>query len=373
MGNTLRKRIYKFDNIKFVAILLVVVGHAIEVPARDNGDSDLFLCLFTFIYAFHMPLFIFISGLFTKRLKKDDKFNIGKFTFFIIMGFLLKSYRMIINIICNSKAKWGLLGSSSIEWFMFVMAFMLLTVFIFRNVKPYITIPVSVVLGCLIGLVNFAGINHVVQKQHDFLYLSRFFVFLPFFLAGYYLTPEKLMKFTSKLFVKIPAILFFIAYFIICFRIGVSKYISLYTGRNAYELLTDDIPNCFIWHRLAAYITSSLLILGLISLIPNIRIPVISHMGENTLSVYFWHNPLIKLLNFFGLYAFFKTFGDPMWKIFVLTFAVVLTLVLSLDIFNYPFKKLRGLCLKMSPVLAYSIDIILIGASFILYYTGLVI
>ena len=369
MSTAAKKRIFKFDNVKFFAILLVVIGHTIEVVARDNHESDLFLCLFTFIYSFHMPLFIFISGLFTKRLNKNDRFDINKFTFYILTGFFLKCYRVIINKICHSPAKSGLIGTSSIEWFMFVLGFCYLACYLLRKVKPYISLPCSVIAGCLIGLVDFSKITFVlVNKEPDFFYLSRFFVFFPFFLAGYYLIPRVLLDFTSKLYVKIPSIVLFVAYFIICFRIDLSKYIGLFTGRNPYDRLREDIPSCFMQHRLIAYLVSGVLILGVLSLIPNIRIPIISHMGQNTLSTYFWHSPLIKLSRYLGLFALFKSFGDPMWKILYLTFAVILTLVLSTDLFNWPLKKLKEICDDLKPTAAYAILAILFTASLLIYY-----
>lgn len=52
-----------FDNAKFFAILLVVIGHALE-PLRDVHVA---LSLYVFIYSFHMPLFIMITGYFSRR------------------------------------------------------------------------------------------------------------------------------------------------------------------------------------------------------------------------------------------------------------------------------------------------------------------
>ena len=56
-----QKRIYLFDNIKFLLILLVVIGHLIEHSPMLK-TQDCFRGIFLYIYAFHMPLFIFISG-----------------------------------------------------------------------------------------------------------------------------------------------------------------------------------------------------------------------------------------------------------------------------------------------------------------------
>lgn len=53
-----------FDFIKGVLIILVVLGHVIQgLYGIDNPDVWENL-LFTIIYTFHMPLFIFISGYF---------------------------------------------------------------------------------------------------------------------------------------------------------------------------------------------------------------------------------------------------------------------------------------------------------------------
>lgn len=61
-----KPRIALFDNIKGIAILLVVLGH---FCARIVGftDSHLIYTTLTFIYFFHMPLFLFCSGLFAGK------------------------------------------------------------------------------------------------------------------------------------------------------------------------------------------------------------------------------------------------------------------------------------------------------------------
>lgn len=59
------ERIYWYDNLKFFLMVLVVLGHG-----ADYGTSQYASFRFTylFVYIFHMPLFLFISGLFFKDL-----------------------------------------------------------------------------------------------------------------------------------------------------------------------------------------------------------------------------------------------------------------------------------------------------------------
>ena len=51
------KRIVTLDIAKAICIILVVIGHYIP----DNSP-DWYVLMRTFIYSFHMPLFMFASG-----------------------------------------------------------------------------------------------------------------------------------------------------------------------------------------------------------------------------------------------------------------------------------------------------------------------
>lgn len=54
----MKQRLLYLDNLKGFLILLVVLGHCIQTTNADY-DHDI---VFRYIYAFHMPLFMFVSG-----------------------------------------------------------------------------------------------------------------------------------------------------------------------------------------------------------------------------------------------------------------------------------------------------------------------
>lgn len=67
-GGFLKQRVAYYDNLKGILIVLVVVGHLLEpVAVSANMTTMQFV---DFIYLFHMPLFIFVSGLFCKSICK---------------------------------------------------------------------------------------------------------------------------------------------------------------------------------------------------------------------------------------------------------------------------------------------------------------
>ena len=54
-----------FDNLKTILIFLVVLGHFTNL----NNSVPLMGAINNVIYSFHMPIFIFISGYFSKSIK----------------------------------------------------------------------------------------------------------------------------------------------------------------------------------------------------------------------------------------------------------------------------------------------------------------
>lgn len=61
-----KNRVLYFDIVKAVLIFFVVLGHIIG----NHTKNPIAKAIYLFIYAFHMPLFVFISGVFAKYNKK---------------------------------------------------------------------------------------------------------------------------------------------------------------------------------------------------------------------------------------------------------------------------------------------------------------
>ena len=65
----------RVDGIKWLLIVLVTIGHAIE-PALSNPTANK---LYSLIYLFHMPLFIYISGYFVSVSNAKKNSSQGSF------------------------------------------------------------------------------------------------------------------------------------------------------------------------------------------------------------------------------------------------------------------------------------------------------
>ena len=336
MGSNIKERVYKFDNIKFLTIMLVVVGHIIE---SFINDSDMFKSLFIFIYTFHMPLFIFISGLFQKRFSDTNKLQINKVAYYLTLGFVLKFVMACAKAIYKGEFNFIFFSGYSVDWFLFALVLFMLTAYYTRKLHPALVLGASLALGCVAGYFDFIA---------DTLTLSRFIVYLPFYFAGYYLTPDTVLKISKNLAVRIVSGLSMLVYFAMCFRNldFVYQLRRLFTGKNPFSTLPFE--NCGAQHRLLCYIIAALMCMAVVCFIPNIKIPLISRMGANTLGVYFWHQAILFSLRATPFYDVIVATGDPLYKILLLSFAVILTLVLSIDIFSAPLRWLQKLINKLS-------------------------
>lgn len=65
----MKKAIPYITKLKFFCVILVILGHTIQYTYTSNFDDNI---LFRWIYAFHMPLFIFISGFLLNFSRKEN-------------------------------------------------------------------------------------------------------------------------------------------------------------------------------------------------------------------------------------------------------------------------------------------------------------
>lgn len=265
------------DNIKVVLIFLVVFGHLIE---RYIDTSDTLMAVYIFIYIFHMPLFIYISGYLSKNINKSKKIFLKDllipYIFLNIIWYLLAYiYTKDINLPIIYPG-WTL-------WF-------LLSLFFWRSSLKYLIkikyiLPISFLLGALTGIIPNGSI----------LSFSRTIVFLPFFLLGYYTSIENLKYIFDKLNIGL-CILGILIFIIISFFIAnksILDYRFLY-GSYSYKELGIDIYTG-ITYRTLLYISSILLSLLVSYIIPTSK-TFFTYIGKSTMYIYVFHTYIVLII-----------------------------------------------------------------------------
>lgn len=319
------QRIAKWDNAKAFLILLVVFGHSLA-SFLNNGDIVKWLDLC--IYTFHMPLFVFIGGLFSKKTVNNVPFRYEKVVSFLLLSLFMKAINYLVKLVCTGEASFSLLSDNSVSWYIFAMAIHLIIAHLLRTCKPWKILLASTVVAILIGYVDEIGNTFV---------LSRIFVFFPFFYAGYALNPDKVLNVVNKPAVRIASVFILIGIFaVLYFTLDISYFIRrLLTGNNPYYEFGG------IWYplggvlRICSYVLSFVVSTAFLAIIPNKPLPLVTWCGSKTLTVYALHRTVQHFMGYTFLNEMLKDTRSLILVPILFGISLVLTIVLSLKPFEY--------------------------------------
>lgn len=316
-----KTRYEKWDNIKGVLIYLVVLGH---ISDMYRPNSTLFQSLFFYIYIFHMPLFIFITGLFSKNSINYKRYD--KISFFLFLYLFLKIVYLVRNILFYGDTSFSLFTEKSARWYMLAIFFMHLAVICLKQFNKVFVVSFAILLACAVGY---------DPSINSFLALSRFFVFFPFFILGYYFDAKRVLDYFSDYRIKISSFIFLLvgAVITVLFIKEINWLAPILTGHVPYTM----IPECRKWGflvRLFYYPVVCVFCASIISVIPDKAMPFISKFGKNSLAIYAFHNIFYKTLYDMNIASFMKAILPVHTNILVIPLAFFVTLFCSLDIFS---------------------------------------
>ncbi|MEN1967580.1 acyltransferase family protein [Lentibacillus sp. N15] len=267
-----------FDNAKVALIFLVVFGHMIQPFASGSQDIN---TLYMWIYTFHMPAFIFLSGFFAKGLgNKDYILKLAKKLLipYVIFQIIYTAFYYFIG-----KDSWqtGLFDPQWSLWFLFSLFSWHMLLYWFKKIPPVLSMAIAVEIGLIVGY--FGEIGHTFS-------LSRTFVFFPFFLLGYWLKEDHVMLLKTKAAKIISVII----------MVSVAGAIYFAPEINSGWLLASKsygdlgMPEFGGLARLLVYTTSALMAMSVLAWIPK-QHNFLTHLGTRTLYVYLLHGFFIQV------------------------------------------------------------------------------
>ena len=167
-GTPNQRRLGHVDVLKGAGILLVVFGHFIEQPA---GDSALLKTLYVGIYSFHMPLFVFLSGIFARQTLKTKDYRKIVWTLFVPLVVF-----QIVYVGVGRWTGWGTYPPLAPYWILWFIA----SLIAWRLLLPLFASPIGLLVATLGAVL--AGFDQSVGYA---LSASRTIYFLPFFILGH--------------------------------------------------------------------------------------------------------------------------------------------------------------------------------------------
>lgn len=286
-------RVHLFDNLKGLLVLLVVLGHYLPQIPQWNVLAT---CVHELVFLFHMPFFVFLSGLFAPSVMRDGRLRVEKVVSLVALAFLYQASLIAIEGTEKPLVE-ALVTFSTAPWYLLSLACWYLLVPALERLRPLPCLGVALVVSLAAGCAS--GID-------DVLALNRTLVFLPFFVAGYFCPHERIVEVRQRPWLMWIAVLAG-AFAVAWFAAGLADANPFFSFK--YVMHVDayrDGALLGMVERLAGFAGAVLVSLGCLRLVPNRR-TVLSTLGERSLQVYVLHRvvrPFVKLTGVFHLPAF---------------------------------------------------------------------
>ena len=301
-SNAFSQRDYSLDNIRFLLIFSVVFGHLLEVCAPFAGSGQ----IYKFIYTFHMPAFIFLFGYNVKYSPKKILYRwcipyiIMQCAYIAFAKFVLKT-----NVNFQFTTPYWLL------WYMLAcIGYQLILPLLDTDSKPKQIITVLSAVGISLAVGYEKTIGYYMS-------LSRFFVFLPWFLLGCYCKKNDLL---ARLSVK-PLIRFGVLFVSLAIIVVLAPYVP----KISKGLLYGSYPyaSCAgkLWMRgMTSLIALSVILLLCVGIRPclNRKLALITYIGQHTWPIFLLHGFFVKLI------PDYPHLVSAPWRVLLLTCGILL-------------------------------------------------
>ncbi len=324
---SLERDVY-WDSLKFLLIGFVVFGHFLQI---NNPIESIERVIFNFIYLFHMPLFVFVSGRFS-HISNREKYRKR----IITLLETLIVFQIVAYVLFNEFSILGFLTPWFHLWYLLSLVFWRLFVYFIPphllNHKTLILL-IAIAVGILGGFVPYGRLFSI----------QRTLSFFPFFVIGYYSGGYNIKKIVGKLPVKVAIIV------VIMILAGLSFFVKVditrqLIGADPYyaDTINDTLMNCIYrtCYLLAATLVSCLI---LRLTIENKRI---AKLGRATMFVYVLHIFVFYIIRY--SIAIFNLPQDGI-SLFIYSFITLtfLSLLSQLGQSKYILNPISCLCDKL--------------------------
>ncbi len=267
------------DNAKMALVTLVVVGHAVELIQ----DTYLGQWFYNFLYFWHLPAFVLVSGYLSAGFGWDRRHLMGVGTRLVVPYLLFEPalywYRRMLGLEPQGPVwlvpHWAM-------WFLPALAMWRLLAPLLR--RSWVLLPLAVLASLVAGL-----------WPWDVLALSRVVGLLPFFAVGLLLARPGLgIAWLRTWWVRITAIGVLLG---ICW-LARSTDDWARTAFFYYDVSYQDLgwaPLPAMWIRLVVMTVGLVGALAVLALMPTRR-SWFSAMGAATMVVYLWHGFVVQPL-----------------------------------------------------------------------------
>ncbi|MER6102025.1 acyltransferase family protein [Streptomyces sp. NPDC001832] len=291
-----------FDNVKYLAIVLVAVAHAWE-PVMD--DSRTVRALYMVAYTFHMPAFIIVSGYFSRSFDMSAA-KVKRLVTGVVVPYVVfeTAYSLFKRYADDSPDHpISLLDPWYLTWFLVALFIWRITTPLWQTLRH--PLPVALVIAML------ASLSPTISNDLD---LQRVLQFLPFFVLGLQLKPEH-FQLVRRREVRMLAIPLFAGAVLFAYWAAPRMQLGwFYRSNSAQEMGAAWWVGAVM--TLAMFGCAVLLTIGFLAWVPRRRM-WFTALGAGTICGYLLHGFLIKGAEYAGVFDTYEWLLTPGGRVLV--------------------------------------------------------
>ncbi|WP_082554313.1 acyltransferase family protein [Aeromicrobium sp. Root495] len=319
-----KERVAYLDNARYWVMLLVVIGHSLT----QFTDMDSARGVYVWIYTFHMPFFILISG-YTARRYMGDARQVRRIVSTLVVPYLIveTTLQLIMQHYTGEPDPLRILSPQWLGWFMAALFVWRLTTPIWRALKYPIT--TSIAISLLVGLIEVPNV----------LALPKILGFLPFYVVGMHMNRELFDK-LADLRIRIASAVVLGTAFLVCYFYSAGWTTDWLLWKQRYD--EDPLGATAlegITQRAELLVLGFVLTFAALSLVPR-RKSWTTRMGGRTFYCYLLHGYVILFLQY--QFEVFEKASDHgvVAVIVTMALAVVLANLLMTQIVSKVFRPI---------------------------------
>ena len=270
------------DNAKMALVVLVVVGHAWTLLP----DSDVTAHFYDFLYAWHVPAFVFVTGYLSRGFGYTRPRMWALFRTVVVPYLLFETALALFRIYVGGEELSGLFQDP--HWPMWYLA----ALFFWRLLTPvFRPLPAGLVVAVAVSLV--AG-----MYAGDTLDIARVLGLLPFFVMGLKATPERLEVLRRRP-VQLAAVFVFVGIWVLTTWTDSWASTEWLYYRSRYDEMGYGDDLSALLTRGLVLAVGTLGAWAFVALVPRVG-GWFSRMGAFTLVVYLFHGFAVKGADYAG-------------------------------------------------------------------------
>ncbi|MFF5258656.1 acyltransferase family protein [Actinomadura viridis] len=269
-----------FDNAKFLAILLVVIGHSLAYRLNVPMAKGLYM----FIYMFHMPMFIVVTGYFSRNWTfaggKARKLITNVGVPYVVFEIAYSLYDWLVG---RNELEVSLLDPYFLTWFLCALFFWRLSTPVWQQIRwPLAVALIFSLLSYMSDLGNTFNIHRVIGL-------------LPFYVLGLLLKPEHFELLKRPAARVLGALTLAAGLGVAYLTMDRMNRSWIYWKDPHQELGVDNITGTLM--RLAMFACATVLVAAFLAVVPGRR-TWFTKLGTTTLYAYLLHGFVTRLLQF---------------------------------------------------------------------------